>query len=188
MADGHRGGVRRCLRQDRPCSGTGGWVAMAAGHRPSSPHLEAAVTCARAVLGTRLAAHRTSCHVRGSYRKDHHTSAPMDGVREATGHLSGPQTARTPPWPPDTGLATCADTQPSGRRSFRKAADGQSADGPARYNFLYSPQGRPADGLPQPAARLVVTRTPVCSARLTAMAARHDHRSHYRAGSFHHET
>ena len=65
-------------------------------------------------------------------------SALVAGVREAAGHPSGPQIAA------DTGLATRAGHQPSGRRSFRKQ---RTVNPPiARYNFLYLPQGRPSAG------------------------------------------
>ena len=64
-------------------------------------------------------------------------SALMAGVREAAGHPSGPEIAA------DTGLATRAGHQPSGRRSFRKHPTVNPLTGPARYNFPYS-SSRPA--------------------------------------------
>jgi hypothetical protein len=56
----------------------------------------------------------------------------------------------------DTSLATSAGHQPSRRRSFPEAADGQSADRSARYNFLHSSQGRPCG---RPAAALAPATT-----------------------------
>ena len=72
-------------------------------------------------------------------------SALMAGVREAAGHPSGPEIAA------DTGLATRAGHQPSGRRSFRKHPTVNPLTGPARYNFPYSssrPALRAASGRP----------------------------------------
>jgi hypothetical protein len=74
------------------------------------------------------------------------------GVREAAGHLSGPQTADTG-LAIDTSPATCAGHQPSGRRSFRKQRTVNPPIAPTRYNFLYS-SSRPACGRPPAAAVL----------------------------------
>jgi hypothetical protein len=47
-------------------------------------------------------------------------STLVAGVREASGHLFGPQIAADTSLATDTCVATCAGHQPSGRRSFRK--------------------------------------------------------------------
>jgi hypothetical protein len=73
-------------------------------------------------------------------------SALVAGVRETTGHLSGRQTAADTSPATDASLATCAGHQPSGRRSFRKQRTVNPLMASTRYNFLYSPQGRPAGG------------------------------------------
>ena len=61
----------------------------------------------------------------------------------------------------DTGLARCAGHQRSGERSLERPFRKQrtvnpltvpSPMVPARYNFLYSSQGRPAGGLRPPSA------------------------------------
>jgi hypothetical protein len=84
---------------------------------------------------------RTSCHVRGDYRKDHHVST-LAGVREAVGHPSGGRPPRTPTWTP-TPAWPGAGHRPSGWRSFRKQRTVNPQMVPARYNFLY-PSSRPA--------------------------------------------
>jgi hypothetical protein len=77
-------------------------------------------------------------------------SALMAGVRAAAGHPSGPEIAA------DTGLATRAGHQPSGRRSSPKQRTVNPPIAPIRYNFLYA-SSRPAlraaacDGRPRPA-------------------------------------
>jgi hypothetical protein len=83
---------------------------------------DAAVACDSSIPEGRVGPASRKLHIRGGYRTDHSVSALVAGVREAAGYLSGRQTAA------DTSPATCAGHQPSGRRSFREAADGQSAD------------------------------------------------------------
>jgi hypothetical protein len=57
----------------------------------------------------------------------------------------------------DTSVATCAGHSPSGRRSFRKQRTVNPPIAPARYNFLYPPQGRPtATGEPASLSREVI--------------------------------
>jgi hypothetical protein len=74
--------------------------------------LEAAVACGSSGPGRRVRLRRTSCHVRGGYRKDHHVSALVAGMREAaghlSGHLSGRQTAADTSMATHTSLVTCA--------------------------------------------------------------------------------
>jgi hypothetical protein len=86
-------------------------------------------------------------------------SALVADLREPAGHPSGPEIAA------DTGLATRAGHQPSGRRSFRKQRTVNPLMVPARYNFLYS-SSRPAlraaacGGRPRPAAICADKRPP----------------------------
>jgi hypothetical protein len=65
-------------------------------------------------------------------------STLLAGVQEATGHLSGRQTAVDTSMATDPSPATCAGHQPSRRRSFRKQRTADPLTGPTRYNFLYS--------------------------------------------------
>jgi hypothetical protein len=77
-------------------------------------------------------------------------STPVAGVREATGYCPGRQIVVDTGMAIDTALARCAGHQPSGERSlerpFRKQRTVNPLMVPARYNFLYSSQGRPAGG------------------------------------------
>jgi hypothetical protein len=81
-------------------------------------------------------------------------STLLAGVQEATGHLSGRQTAVDTSMATDLSPPTCAGHQSSGQRSFRKRRTVNPLMGPACYNVLYSSSrpllraaagGRPGD-------------------------------------------
>ena len=71
-------------------------------------------------------------------------SALVAGVRAAAGHPAGPEIAA------DTGLATRAGHQPSGRRSSPKQRTVNPPIVPTRCNFLLGHDYRPADADQQP--------------------------------------
>jgi hypothetical protein len=80
----------------------------------------------------------------------------MADVRETTGYCPGRQRGMDTGMAIDTSLAKYAGHQPSGERSlerpFRKQQTVNPLIVPARYNFLYSSQGRPC-GRPPAALR-----------------------------------
>jgi hypothetical protein len=135
----------QCLRQDRSCSGTSAEVPC----RPDTTRLTLWArpgACDSSVPGGPRPAASRKLHVLGGYRKDHPVSPLVAG---------GAGSGRIPVRAPD-----CRGHQPGHvcRTSTVRtavvpdAADGQSADCSARYNFLYSSQGRPAGGLRPPSA------------------------------------
>jgi hypothetical protein len=76
-------------------------------------------------------------------------STPVADVRETTGYCPGRQRGVDTGMAIDTSLPSVPDTSRPRvvvRAAVPEAADGQSADRSARYNFLYSSQGRPAGG------------------------------------------
>jgi hypothetical protein len=87
------------------------------------PVLEAVVACGSKCprTGSGRAPHGLPCP--RWLRQGPPVSMLVSGVRKAAGHPSGAQTMAI-----DTSPASCAGHQPSGRRSFRKQPDGQSAD------------------------------------------------------------
>jgi hypothetical protein len=139
-----------------------GWLGWS--WRPDTDHarLRRPWPAVALVPGPDSSARRTSCHVAVA-AATHAVSTPVAGEREATGYCPGRQSAVDTGMAIDTSLARCAGHQPSGERSleppFRKQRTVNPLMVPARYNFLYSSQGRPC-GRPPAAAVLAPATTP----------------------------
>jgi hypothetical protein len=124
---------------DRSCSGTGGWAAMAAGHRPCSSSLRRPWSAVAAVPD-RCPSRELPCP---RWLPQGPSSVYADGRRAVGGRtpVRARDRRRHRPGHACRTLAVRTAVVP-------EAADGQSADGsplmvPARYNFLYC-SSRPA--------------------------------------------
>jgi hypothetical protein len=155
IPDGHSGGVRQRLGQDRSGSARAAGVAMPAGHRPCFP--EGAVACGSSGPGPRPAV----LHELPSPRwLPQGPPVSMRGGRRAVGGRTSVRASdrRRHQDGHRSQLPRVADTSRPERRSFRKQ---RTANPPiARYKFLYS-SSRPAcgrrpssAGRPQPRALL----------------------------------
>jgi hypothetical protein len=116
VADGHSGVSSSVCGWSAAFGRPPRWVS---GRTPPRAHLhERAVACDSGVSGAALGPQCTSCISAVAAAKPP-VSMLVAGADEATGYLSGHQSAVDTSMATDTSSATCAAHRPSGRRSFR---------------------------------------------------------------------